>query len=204
MPPPVPLPGALVVTEDEGALLPVGDGRHPIGGDAGGDEVILHRLGAALAQAEVVLGGAPLVGVALDEELAPVLPLSQPTLSLRAAFWSSRMLDLSKSKKTSFSGDGPGTAAAAAAGAGCTGVSAGAGVRVTGVSAVRLGSAGRLAGAGAVAARWADRRRARLQHLGPLRAAGEGEGPDQDRCRKEHLHVRPSRIGLLLLKTKLT
>src|SRR5574341_166464 len=76
---------------------------------------------------------------------------SQVTLMSRAAFWSFRIWNLAKSKKTSFSGDAAGTAAGVgAAGAGWTGASTGEAGRVTGVSGT-LGAGGAGAGTGGAA-----------------------------------------------------
>src|SRR5512136_1875269 len=62
------LPRVLVMAEHERALLPVADRAYTVGGDAGGDQVVPHRLGTAVPQPEVVLSSAALVAVALEED----------------------------------------------------------------------------------------------------------------------------------------
>src|SRR3546814_287454 len=59
-------PGGLVAAEHRRTLLAVADRRDPVGRDARGNQVALHAGGAALAQGQVVLAGAPLVGMTLD------------------------------------------------------------------------------------------------------------------------------------------
>ena len=59
-------PGALVAGAVQGPLLSVADDLDPAVGDALGLHVPGHRVGPLLAQGDVVVGGAALIGVALD------------------------------------------------------------------------------------------------------------------------------------------
>src|SRR5215813_2260556 len=63
---PVPRPAALVVLGAHWSFLPKGHRGHSIRGDALGHQIAHGRLGAALAESQVVLGGAALVSVAFD------------------------------------------------------------------------------------------------------------------------------------------
>src|SRR3954447_11628080 len=61
-------PAALHLLGADGPLLAVGDGAHTGVGDAERLQVVLHRVGPALAQGQVVLAGAARVGVPLEGE----------------------------------------------------------------------------------------------------------------------------------------
>ena len=50
----------------EGLFFAVADGAEAIGRDAQGDEILFHGGGAAIAETEVVFGGAALVAVTFD------------------------------------------------------------------------------------------------------------------------------------------
>src|SRR6267378_168745 len=60
------LPARFVVLVAEGLFLAEADGADAIGGDAQGNEILLDGAGAAIAEREVVFGGAALVAVAFD------------------------------------------------------------------------------------------------------------------------------------------
>src|SRR5437660_3317114 len=65
---PVFLPAGLVLFGALGTFLAVADGLQPVGGDAESSEELFGRTGAAVAQAEVVLGGAAFVAMAFDDD----------------------------------------------------------------------------------------------------------------------------------------
>src|SRR5262245_49161209 len=69
---PVAGPALLVGIRAHGDLLAVGDRLHAVRGHAQRDQVVVGRLGAPLAQRQVVLDGAALVAVALDRDLDEV------------------------------------------------------------------------------------------------------------------------------------
>src|SRR6202023_3022690 len=60
--------GLLGGTDHRRALLPVADGRDPGCRDPGCDEDVFCRLGAALAEREIVLARTPLAPMALDRD----------------------------------------------------------------------------------------------------------------------------------------
>src|SRR4029077_4348349 len=60
------LPAGFVVVGAEGLFLAEADGAHAIGRDAQGDEILLHRAGAAIAEREVVFRRAALVAMAFN------------------------------------------------------------------------------------------------------------------------------------------
>src|ERR1700740_1447625 len=60
------LPAGFVVFGAEGLFFAEADGAHAIGRDAQGDEILLHRVGAPIAESEVVFGGAALVAMAFN------------------------------------------------------------------------------------------------------------------------------------------
>src|SRR6266478_1201505 len=60
------LPAGFVALGAEGLFFAEADGAEAIGGDAQGDEILLDGAGAAIAEREVVFGGAALVAVAFD------------------------------------------------------------------------------------------------------------------------------------------
>src|SRR5262245_36517631 len=66
--PPVERPGQLFVAGIERPLLAIRDGIDAVRRHAEGGQVVLRGLGPPLAEGQVVLGGAPLVGVPLDED----------------------------------------------------------------------------------------------------------------------------------------
>ena len=51
-------------------LLAVADGAQPVGADAAAGQVVAHRVGAALAERQVVFGRADVAGVAFDLDAA--------------------------------------------------------------------------------------------------------------------------------------
>ena len=59
-------PAALLGLGADRALLAVGEGAQPVAGHAQRAQVVLDRVGAPLAEGQVVLVGAALVGVPLD------------------------------------------------------------------------------------------------------------------------------------------
>ena len=61
-------PGAFVGAERLGPFLAVADHRHPTGGDSARLEIVLRRIGAPVAQSEIIIPGAALVGMALDRD----------------------------------------------------------------------------------------------------------------------------------------
>src|SRR5579864_1953647 len=63
------LPAAFVGLGAERFFLTVADGLDAAGTDSGGDQGTLHRIGAAIAQSQVVLGRSALVAVALNREV---------------------------------------------------------------------------------------------------------------------------------------
>src|SRR5262245_19418745 len=71
----VPLPGRLVVTLHRRLALAEAHGVDARSRDAAVDQVLLHGVGAALGEREVVLLGATLVRVAFDHDGLPVLVL---------------------------------------------------------------------------------------------------------------------------------
>src|SRR3974377_1912925 len=101
--------------------------------------------------------------------------------SVRAAFWSSRMLLLSKSKKASFSGGASGTFAGGGGG-GVAGVSAGAGGGGFGDTAGGGGAGGGGRGGGTPGDG------SRLNHLRTLGAPQEGEGGHEDSQSRQKTH----------------
>src|SRR3954454_9386255 len=74
---PVLCPGLLTRSADRRAFLAVAQRGDTIRGDASGNEVVLRRGGAAVAQCQVVLARAALVGVTFDRH-ADVAVLLQP------------------------------------------------------------------------------------------------------------------------------
>src|SRR6266849_9346391 len=60
------LPAGFVALGAEGLFFAEADGAEAIGGDAQRDEILLDGAGAAIAEREVVFGGAALVAVAFD------------------------------------------------------------------------------------------------------------------------------------------
>src|SRR5258708_26544249 len=60
------LPAGLVALVAEGLLLAEADGVDAVGRNAQRDHVLLHGAGTAIAEAQVVFRGAPLVAVAFD------------------------------------------------------------------------------------------------------------------------------------------
>src|SRR5260370_30064215 len=60
------LPASLGVLHAEGLLLTEADGAHTVGGDAQRHEILLDGVGTAIAEAEVVFGGAALVAMTFD------------------------------------------------------------------------------------------------------------------------------------------
>src|SRR4029077_12564061 len=60
------LPAGFVALAAEGLFFAEADGADAVGGDAQGDEILLGGAGAAIAESEVVFGGAALVAVAFD------------------------------------------------------------------------------------------------------------------------------------------
>src|SRR5260370_207141 len=60
------LPASLVVLRTEGLLLAEADGADAVRRDAERNDVLLDGVGAAIAEAQVVFGGAALVAVAFD------------------------------------------------------------------------------------------------------------------------------------------
>src|SRR5580704_15221626 len=60
------LPAGLVAVHAERLFLAVADGGDAVGGNAERDEVLLGGIGAAVAESEVVFGGAALVAMAFD------------------------------------------------------------------------------------------------------------------------------------------
>src|SRR5205085_2957064 len=68
-------PRRLVVSRIEGTLFAVADGADAAAVDAEGHEVLLGRVGALVAEGQVVLLGAALVAVPFDQQtVLPVLP----------------------------------------------------------------------------------------------------------------------------------
>ena len=61
-------PAGNVVADRDRPLLAIADRPHARSRDALGGEIVVHRLGAALAKREIVFARAPLVGVPLDGE----------------------------------------------------------------------------------------------------------------------------------------
>src|SRR6266481_951932 len=60
------LPASLGVLHAEGFLLAEADGAHTVGGDSQRHEILLDGVGTAIAEAEVVFGGAALIAMAFD------------------------------------------------------------------------------------------------------------------------------------------
>src|SRR5712692_7763206 len=60
------LPAGFVALRAEGLFLAETDGADAVGGDAQGDEILLDRTGATIAEREVVFGGTALVAMAFD------------------------------------------------------------------------------------------------------------------------------------------
>src|SRR5690606_18933437 len=61
-------PGALVRTERLGTLLAPAYRLHPAGIDTARLEIVARRIGPAVAERQVILAGAALVGMALDRD----------------------------------------------------------------------------------------------------------------------------------------
>src|SRR5438105_6141564 len=68
-------PGTLGVSGIERPFLAVADRAHPASIDAQGHEVFLGRIGAAIAQCQVVLFRSSLVTMAFDEQVVLGIPL---------------------------------------------------------------------------------------------------------------------------------
>src|SRR5260370_18066635 len=65
------LPASLVVLHAEGLFLAEADDRDAVGGNAQGNDVLLHGVGAAVTETQVVFRGATLVAVAFDGHFEP-------------------------------------------------------------------------------------------------------------------------------------
>src|SRR3989442_600113 len=63
------LPATFVVLHAEGLFFAVADGAQPVRGNSERDDVLLHGAGAAIAEAQIVFGGAALVAVSFDGHL---------------------------------------------------------------------------------------------------------------------------------------
>src|SRR5687768_14495782 len=72
---PVLLPAALALFGAERRFLALADDRDPVRGDTEAHQIIAHRARAALAERQVVLGGAARVSVSLDNYLRRRPPL---------------------------------------------------------------------------------------------------------------------------------
>lgn len=66
---PVLLPAFLTFFRADGLFFAIADGVHPVGGDAQIHQVSLGGIGAAIAQAQVILFASPLVAMSLEVEL---------------------------------------------------------------------------------------------------------------------------------------
>src|SRR5690348_7634115 len=71
------LPAGFVGLHAEGLFLAEADGAEIGGRDAQVDEILLDGVGAAIAQSEVVLGGAAFVAVAFDDDLCIRITLEE-------------------------------------------------------------------------------------------------------------------------------
>src|SRR6266446_5839253 len=63
------LPAGFVVLHAEGLLLAEADGAEAVGRNAQRNEILLDRVGAAVAETEIVFGGTTFVAVAFDGRL---------------------------------------------------------------------------------------------------------------------------------------
>src|SRR6266704_1604902 len=63
------LPATFVVLHAERLFLAVADGAQPVCGNSERDDVLLHGAGAAIAETQIVFGGAALVAVSFDGRL---------------------------------------------------------------------------------------------------------------------------------------
>ena len=64
------------------------------GGDSFGGEIVVHRLGAALAKREIVFARAPLVGVTFDGEAVSVVVIEPRRLLVERRLGSRREIGL--------------------------------------------------------------------------------------------------------------
>src|SRR5690349_14830791 len=71
------LPTGLVVLRAEGFLFAEADGAEAVGRNAQGNEILLDGVGAAIAEAEVVLGGTTLVAMALNSHFDGRVPFQE-------------------------------------------------------------------------------------------------------------------------------
>src|SRR5208282_66623 len=76
-------PGRFVVTDHRRAFLAVADGSDAAGGDAERDQRAFHRVGAAIAEREVVFARAAVVAMAFDRDFHVLIFLEPGCLALK-------------------------------------------------------------------------------------------------------------------------